>query len=230
MAIIQVSKIQLRRGPEIDLPGAPTSLTPLTFGPGLDLGEIAFATDSGRLFIGHNPKSTQPNNRRSEFPYQNVEILTENSSATLRRIHEQHHRDVGTAGFHTATLVPTPVFRDVTIDRTPSPLVYKFMGSVVAATMTYFVFDNLKQPFRQGIIQIMSDRNEMEAYIQDTAVASRPSEPSGADTLDPEASYDAIEFKVVRAGSPSDQHFRLQYRSALNETMRLYFSILRPIP
>ena len=42
MAIVQISKIQHRTGANIDLPQ-------------LDVGEIGFATDERRLYIGNDP-------------------------------------------------------------------------------------------------------------------------------------------------------------------------------
>jgi hypothetical protein len=83
MPTIQISQIILRSGPSVDLPGAPTSLTPLAFGPGLEPGEAAFMTDTGRIYIGHDPSQGQPNFQRAVFPYQNIEVLTENSLDTL---------------------------------------------------------------------------------------------------------------------------------------------------
>jgi hypothetical protein len=60
MPIIQVSQIILRSGPSIDLPGAPTSLSPLTYAPGLEPGELAYMEDTGRIYMGHNPARASP--------------------------------------------------------------------------------------------------------------------------------------------------------------------------
>src|ERR1700749_3647445 len=49
---VSITKIQLRRGNASDLPGAPTSVSPLLFATGLDEGELGYTTDTGRLFIG----------------------------------------------------------------------------------------------------------------------------------------------------------------------------------
>lgn len=63
MAVIQISRIQHRRGLADELPDA------------LAEGEIGFATDSGEVFIGA-PSNELVANRKA-YPYQNIKILTE---------------------------------------------------------------------------------------------------------------------------------------------------------
>lgn len=77
--IVIISKVQVRRGLEIELPGAPVSLNPISLGPGLDIGELGFTEDTSRLFVGFKPTPNAVVFQRSVFPYQNVEVLTESS-------------------------------------------------------------------------------------------------------------------------------------------------------
>jgi hypothetical protein len=63
MAVIQISRIQHRRGFADDLPNA------------LAEGELGFATDTGELFIGASSTDLVAN--RTAFPYKNIKILTE---------------------------------------------------------------------------------------------------------------------------------------------------------
>lgn len=71
MAVIQISRIQHRRGKSSELPDR------------LAEGEIGFATDTGELFIGTQGEgslSTGAMSRvagRNSYPYQNIKILTE---------------------------------------------------------------------------------------------------------------------------------------------------------
>jgi len=81
MTTDNVWQLLLRRGPASDLPGTPTApgQPPTT---GLAEGELGMTTDTGRLFLGVNPQQGMPNYNRSAFPYNNVEVLTENSPLT----------------------------------------------------------------------------------------------------------------------------------------------------
>jgi hypothetical protein len=75
--IVQISTIQMRSGREFELPGQPSNPNDfLTLTKGLEVAEIGFTIDSGRLFIG--PEDYYANTwERTEFPYRNIEILTE---------------------------------------------------------------------------------------------------------------------------------------------------------
>lgn len=71
MAIIQISRIQHRRGEARDLPEA------------LSEGELALATDTGQIFMGapyFQPiqwRRPTPTNPSGTFPYSNIRVLTE---------------------------------------------------------------------------------------------------------------------------------------------------------
>lgn len=69
MAVIQISRIQNRRGLLNELPNA------------LAEGEIGMTLDTGELFIG--AENFPPIANRSTFPYQNIQLLTEFSLASL---------------------------------------------------------------------------------------------------------------------------------------------------
>jgi hypothetical protein len=94
---IQISKIQLRRGLEQDLPGAMQA-------NGLDIAEVAFTTDTNRLFIGTDPSTsslvsavhTVRNVSGGGLPYNNVEILTE-FSPTNQLIFDSEARNIKSA-------------------------------------------------------------------------------------------------------------------------------------
>lgn len=227
MSVIQVSKIQMRRGAEIDLPGQPTNLAPLTFEPGLDVGEFGYAIDSGRLFIGHDPAIGNPNYNRTAFPYQNIEILTENSEATFRQFQDRYYREINN-GFFVSALRLSPVgeWYDVEIDRAGTIIPYRFVGETLVATVTCFVFDEDNIPVRQSIIQVLSVTSESEALMTNSsvAIAGPPAPPPGEDITDD------LEFRFIRGGTPSDPHFRFQFRNLRDTPLTLYFSVLRPLP
>ena len=70
MAIVQISKIIHRTGANIDLPQ-------------LDIGEIGFATDEQRVYIGNDPAIVPPLGSTTQ-----TEILTASSTLDFSRIQE----------------------------------------------------------------------------------------------------------------------------------------------
>lgn len=103
--IVLVEKVQLRRGLEIELPGKPAQLSPLRLNPGLSEGELAMTVDTGRLFLGHSPRPNDVNYQRPIFPYQNLEVLTENSPR-VRGLFNEFIRDQENFDFFLPTKAP----------------------------------------------------------------------------------------------------------------------------
>lgn len=103
--IVLVEKVQLRRGLEIELPGKPAQLSPLRLNPGLSEGELAMTVDTGRLFLGHTPRPNDVNYQRPIFPYQNLEVLTENSPR-VRGLFNEFIRDQENFDFFLPTSAP----------------------------------------------------------------------------------------------------------------------------
>lgn len=167
--IIVVSKVQTRRGLQSQIPGAPISSDPPSFAPGLDEGEIAMSTDTGRLFIGHSPTSGNQNFNRVVFPYQNVEVLTENSPRN-GELFSQFMRDQDRNDFY----VPTTLASGSGF----VPLMYteydggiavpaKFYGSSVSATVEYHAFQN-NAPVKQGTLRILAAAGS-QTLVDDSA-------------------------------------------------------------
>lgn len=160
MTVVQISRIQVRRGPEADLPGAPTDFEVPRFSPGLAIGELALTTDTGRLFIGHQPGLGQPGHNRITFPYQNTEILTENSHGILRRINDAGHRQSGRGSFFEAILERTTQMK--TLYYVPAPGAEEadliFTGPYLSATMEYFLFEEeTSKPVGMGRLSMIHD-------------------------------------------------------------------------
>jgi hypothetical protein len=72
MPIVQISKIIHRTGSTADLPQ-------------LDIGEIGFASDDHKVFIGNDPLLPPPNNNPVRTP-DNTEVLTEYSEINVERL------------------------------------------------------------------------------------------------------------------------------------------------
>lgn len=231
MAIIQISKIQMRRGYEIDIPGKPLTTSPLTFEPGLDEGEFGFSIDTGRLFIGQSPMQGQPNYRRIDFPYQNIEILTENSTLVMRKFWDASHRTIGTNAFYTGLLVPTDIFTDVSAITSTGTKTFRMEGETLLATINYYIYTAVDTfPVKNGTLRIMSLEGLSDADIRDDSISDHRLNLTGTDAITSEIVHDLVEFRVVRAGTASDPHFRLQYRNMMAENLRIYFQLVRPNP
>ena len=83
MAVLQISQIQIRRGPVTDIPsGTPDNNI------GLEEGELGLAVDTGGLYVGApnllaiQSRKPTADNPSGEFPYGNLQILTETTRNT----------------------------------------------------------------------------------------------------------------------------------------------------
>jgi hypothetical protein len=230
--IIQITKIQLRRGRERDLPGAPSNLSPLFFTPGLGEGEIAFATDSGRVFVGHSPNTGNPNFRRATFPYQNIEVLTENSVDTIMHLLETALRSREAGYFPPVILNPTNSFDEnnwatvlITTDAGNMPFRIDHPGGagIGAAEITYFIFKD-SSPIRQGRMMIISSGSVAEPLLTDNSTMA----PIVDNNADAAGALGFIRFRAAIAGPPSDPYLALQYRNTNDAPLRMIFRIERP--
>lgn len=153
--IIIAGKVQVRRGLGYELPGSPISQNPLAFGPGLDIGEIAFTEDDARVFIGHNPVPGDINYQRAVYPYQNVEVLTENSPRNEELfngfIQDQDSNDFFTPFSIAAGSAPLAYANTAVLN--PSV----FNGDNISATIEYHAFTPVPSvsAVRQGTLRIM---------------------------------------------------------------------------
>ncbi len=102
-------QIILRRGPAFDLPGKPIKLSPRQWSEPLDEGELAFASDQGRVFIGIDPTRDLKQSNRLEFPYQNNEIIGENSVDAFAGLHGERMREGDERDYYSAPMYPTAV-------------------------------------------------------------------------------------------------------------------------
>lgn len=210
MAVTQISKIQLRRGLQADLPGSPITLIPPAFSPGLDIAELAFTTDTGRLFIGANPSVGDFTYNRTAFPYQNIEVLTENSTTRLQSIHDGFTKDMRSAynrSSYTVAHNGLPInssgsdWTTVTIpdpsgdtSLTPVNLRLDIAGNVGCyAHLTYFVIDNATTvPLVVGQMRVIWDGGVSTPTLVDTSSNVIPSgtltfrahaQPDGPNTI-----------------------------------------------
>ena len=210
---VQLSKIQLRRGTASDLPGAPITLTPLVFSAGLDDGELGFATDTGRLFVGQiSPTNGFVNYQRTTFPYQNVEVLTENTPAA---VYQTMTADNQAGYFSSVPLTITASYRTLqTFD--VNSVAHDFHMEVagnVNAVVYYFVFGSNGKATRQGVLNIVWNSAMVGSPVcTDTSVVAVGSTPNLQWTA------------TVVSGS----HVVMQYINQTGDTPTVFFRIDRP--
>lgn len=214
MATVQLSKIQLRRGLASDLPGAPITLSPLAFSPSLDDGELGFTNDSGRLFIGlTSPTNGLTNYQRSDFPYQNIEVLTENSPSVAFRPVIADNR----AGFFNSTpltITASPLtFQTIDANAVVSNFHLDLPVSGVNASIWYYVFGSNHKATRQGVMHVVWNSSMVGSPVfSDAATVGVGS----TGDLVWSAHYDGT--NVV-----------LQYINQTGDTPTVYFRIERPL-
>lgn len=194
----QYSVIILWNDSEANLPGAPTSLDPLTFGPALETGELVFTKDTGRMFVGHDPIMGQPNYERTSFPYQNVEVLTENSTAKVGQMFGAYLRDENSNSFYYASLPSSASMAPITVtvgDAAPQEYTFPDVGSL-AIEMEYVAFNSNGKPIKMGKVRVMHGEGIADPIVVD----------DGTNLGAPLLSFDA----VVR-GAVGSEEVLMQY-------------------
>ncbi len=99
-------KIIIRRGSGVDLPGKPRAISPKQWNRSLEEGEMAYSEDDGRIFVGPKVGSNLPQSRRLQYPYQNIEVIGENSVEAFEKMHGDRMREGDNRDYYFTTLVP----------------------------------------------------------------------------------------------------------------------------
>lgn len=231
MPTIQISQIILRSGPSIDLPGAPTSLLPLAFGPGLLAGEMAFTTDTGRIYIGHDPSEGQSNYDRTIFPYQNIEVLTENSTDTLQNLLGALTREEGEFAYHVSALpIHTTDWENVILPRQgEEDYAYRlFFDDGLSATIDYAVYSSDLKPLKIGTLTIRHFEGEAEPQVIDEASVMRKTGLLQPEVYTAADVYDQVQFRFVVAGPLGARYLSFQYKNRAGTVLSLRFKTSRP--
>lgn len=229
---IQISKIILRKGASADLPGAPTSLSPLTFPKGLDAAELAFTTDTGRLYLGQDTTVGSPQHNRVSYPYRNIEVLTENSTDTLSTMVGSALRDSDEKSYHYATL-PTHStdWENVIVPRTgDANYVFRLeYGDNVTATFDYAAFvDGTNLPVKHGTLTVRYYEGEAEPTHTDEASTKRRLDLTEPDASDSTKAYQQVSFRFVVDGPIGGRYLAFQYKNHTNTVLHLRFRTSRP--
>jgi hypothetical protein len=228
---VQYSKIQIRRGPAAELPGVPPSMgAPPS--PGLDIGEFGYTSDTGRLFIGIDPTTGLPQLVRTTFPYDNVEVLTENSTDALLANFDQNLQDVQTAFIISDPLAYATTAAPVTVT-TPSESTVTFkislpVGNPGQAQIFYHLFDPnstpANNPVKTGILKVMYGNGSLPPSMTDCGTAFNNPSYGG---VDPNVAYGGVQFiATYDSGSSS---VILQYINVTSTVPVMCFRIERAV-
>lgn len=236
MAVIQISKIQLRRGKQQQLDVN-----------SLDTGEMGFATDTGRLFIGTDPNEYGLWSGRTLLPYDNIEVLTEASLDTFARLHDRMSRMCGPVGLSEGIISRRPyaeAIMDANItswtnlpvlrtdangflqDALTEELVLSQSQSV-AAIIEYFIFNDTNI-VRSGTLTVTHDGNLVsdEAMLSDEHVADFQIAATGTPILAPTLFATGIKFRAIRVGISPNYSFYLQYQNDTSATLRMQMRLM----
>jgi hypothetical protein len=209
MPTIQISKIQLRRGPASDL----KNTNPL------DDGELGFTNDIGRLFVGQNsPTNGNPNYNRSGFPYTNIEILTENSP--LGEIIGPVFNDNQQGYLISLPLTITATFNNLQIynsSNIATDFYIDLPNGGANANLNYFIFDSDNNSIRNGKLCV----------VWNTTMVGSPLCTDIAEVYT--GGLDDIQWTATLVGSIGHQHVVIQYINQTSNTPIVYFRLDRPL-
>jgi len=232
--ITQISKIQFRRGLQSDLPISNTT--------GLDVGEVAFTTDTNRVFIGTDPSTsnsvTQIHNTQNissgGFPYSNVEILTEFSPAN-QTIFDNEARNITTAFIVSAPMSLTGTGTWATLNlQVPSGLT----GNVVqqpftistengTALISYHIIDSLTNtPLKNGTLTIFNQNNSSE--LIDTGTMNPNAGIIGNSSTDPNFIYGAISFRTTSLSDGIGIQYQINITGSNLPVPLMWFRVEQP--
>lgn len=232
----EIAKIQIRRGLAEDLPGMPASGNPTQPTVGLSPGELAFTTDTGQVFIGIDTTEQVPSINRATFPFQNIEVLTENSNSFLQNNFDYYYKDTQT-GFYTSqplAITSTSNAADIrnivvnAVNSTTLPLTVSFTSSFACVKISYFLFDS-NVTVRAGTISVIYTGTSNQPLLDDEFIIY-PRNDLGAlaGASSPNAMYGSIQFFPTLIQNGSTQSLIIQYRNITATNPILYFRLERP--
>ena len=203
MAISDITKIKLLRGLTNDLPDK------------LDDAEIGFTTNSGQLFIGYSGDVELSS--RAQFPYSNLEILTENSTKVFADMHGALMKKGASTGYYSARLnqhgaawFPVQVERDgILQDYRISQI------DSVTAFINYAAFALAGNTIRIGKMILRHHKdNEAEPFLENTGMIFR-------------RDLQTVQFRFKVAGPLNAPFLVFEYKNPFDEELIINFNVTR---
>ncbi len=221
MPDINNSKIIFLRGEKGDLPEQ------------LDSGELAFTTDDGTLVIGSDGRFGQANIDRTEFPYRNIEVLTERSEETFAKMHGDRMREGTEYDYYECRLEPdrlawTPVLIDNDGEYTPYRI--EILNSV-SMFVDYTVTENeLGEPIRDGQLIVWQHSalgNINSAQFTDKSSMPRERNLTNPSNYDPRQVFEKVKFNFRI--SDDARFLEFEYKNYTFDILCLQFRVSRPL-
>jgi hypothetical protein len=219
MADIQITKIIVLRGESADLPA------------NLDAGELAFSTDEGRLFIGCDPTSGQPQFGRTDFPFRNIEILTENTTELFAKMHGDRMKEGGGLDYYDARLEPdTNSWAAVRVTRDGELNDYRITDiASVSAFIDYAVSNMDGIPMRMGNMHLTHYTDYAgEPHLADNGSTRRNLGLVDGANYEPTQVYGLVLFRFKVAGPINSQYLIFQYKNLTSGALNFRFKVSRP--
>lgn len=206
MTVLQVAQLRVRRMPKAaDIP------------PDLDAGEFCLGLDNGRLVIGSDVVPMTPLRSDVSFPYNNVEVLTENSVDFLRGSFDNQMRDVQRAFSKAA---------DISMGGSYVTLRYQADARIMSVTTTNSGLSAAKvsyyamvgsTPFQTGVLSVMHDGSTPEPMLTDACISRSMMQGNNP-------SYGALAFRAALV----EGKVAIQCLNQTGQTISLFFRMERP--
>lgn len=204
---IQITKILLFRGESANLPVA------------LEPAELAFTTDDGRLFLGLDPGYKGEYGNRLSHPYQNLEVITENSEGVFATMHGNRMRRGGGDDYYTCTLEPSDDWAAVQIERETQRFDYTILNT---ESVSAFIDYGIYLPDDGTLVRMGDMTLRYHRY--------GPAEPFLEDSGPRSLSVDHVDLRFKLEGHLNAPYLVFQYRNPHTDPVILRFKVSRPTP
>ena len=217
MANIQSTQIIFRKGERNDLPEK------------LESGELGFAINDGSLALGIDARYGQPNYDRSEFPYTNIELLTERSIDAFKRMHDARLKDGGDFDYYDVILAPDKIiWVPVIHDRAEDYAQYIVdVRKSVSMFIDYAVMNNLTgEPVRDGRLILWYHPLTNIPTLTDDASQPRSRDAGPHSSYDPTEVFGTVKFRFRLDLETQQLHF--EYKNYSFDHLIMQFRVSRP--
>lgn len=186
-------------------------------------GELAFASDEGRLFVGTDPDQNLKHSQRAAFPYRNVEVIGENSDAPFRDIHGERMREGKASDYYSAPLNPTGGAWESIAVSGKEDRPYAVYGDSVALFVHYTIHDQTGARIRYGSQQVQFFYNGLNApQMIDEYEVGRSNDAE----VDSRSAFTQMAFRFVYSSSPAPR-LLYEYRNDTSDTFTIQWRVSR---
>ncbi len=212
------SKIIFKNGEKLDLPTE------------LEAGEFGFAIDDGSLVIGSDGRYGQPQHARTEYPYKNIEVLTELTDQTFAKMHGDRMREGINYDYYYSELDADKLaWSDVRVEIEGEYFPYIIsVDDGVTLFIDYAVTDGTSgTPIRDGQLIVWYDDAMNAPTFTDRSSQPRDKYLTAPANYDARDVFNQIKFRFLLSQDHSE--IRMQYKNYLFENATLQFKVSRPI-